>query len=276
MTTDASIGPSHPDAITYRRTAKAFRAGDFEELATTIHEHVIWHMPGTTWMARDLEGRIALVAYLQEITQRTHGTFTLRDVCISGSEDHVLAAQRFGATVHGEERSFDVTSVMRFTEGRQKERWFHIHNQSAFDEFFARFPSKPTTWVASPGHAVQADRDDVTGGQAALNSRATIVSAQIVRILDGLIPLRADADPDDLAARRTSVRSAVERLVDALVSADTVAGQLGALRDVFGLVEANVNTIEEEGVRTAFWTLVDLIADLQASWTDRPARRPPS
>ena len=44
---------------------------------------------------------------------------------------------------------------------------------------------------------------------------------------------------------------------------DTVAGQLGALRDRFGLIDANVNTVEEEGIRTSFWTLVDMV--------DRPA-----
>ena len=30
---------------------------------------------------------------------------------------------------------------------------------------------------------------------------------------------------------------------------DTVEGQLGALRERFGLVDDNVNTIEEEGLR---------------------------
>ena len=140
MTIDAAIiSLDHPDAVTYRRAADAFRAGDLEELATTIHELVIWHLPGTTWMARDFEGRATLVAYLREIMQRTNGTFTLQDVCVSGSDDHVLAVQRFGATVDGEERFFDVSSVMRFSDGRQKERWFHIHDQSAFDEFIARF-----------------------------------------------------------------------------------------------------------------------------------------
>ena len=80
-----------------------------------------------------------MVAYLGEIMQRTNGTFTLQDVCVSRSDDHVLAAQRFGATVDGEQRFFDVNSVMRFSDGLQKERWFHIHDQSGFDEFIARF-----------------------------------------------------------------------------------------------------------------------------------------
>ncbi len=53
-------------------------------------------------MARDLEGKAALVGYLRQIVQRTNGTFTLQDVCVSGSDDHVLAVQRFGATVDGE------------------------------------------------------------------------------------------------------------------------------------------------------------------------------
>ena len=140
MTTGAAIiSPDHPDAVTYRRAADAFRAGNLDALATTIHEHVIWHLPGTTWMARDFEGRGILVAYLRAIMQRTNGTFTLQDLYVSGSDDHVLAVQRLGATVDGDERFFDVTSVMRFSEGRQKERWFHIHDVSAFDEFFARF-----------------------------------------------------------------------------------------------------------------------------------------
>jgi ketosteroid isomerase-like protein len=118
MTTDAPIiSPGHPDAVTYQRAADAFRAGGLDELATTIDEDVVWHLPGTSWMA----------------------TFKLRDVYVSGSDDHVLAAQRFGATVDGEERFFDVGSVMRFRDGRQIERWFHIHDQTAFDEFFARF-----------------------------------------------------------------------------------------------------------------------------------------
>ena len=140
MTQDnQSISTDHPDAVTYRRAADAFRAGDLDALATSIHEDVIWHLPGTTWMARDFKGRGTLLAFLREVIQRTNGTFKLQDVSVSGTDDHVLAAQRLGATVDGEERFFDVSSVMRFSDGRQKERWLHIHDQSAFDEFMARF-----------------------------------------------------------------------------------------------------------------------------------------
>ena len=117
---EAIISTDHPDTVTYRRAADAFNAGDLDALATTIHEDVIWHLAGSTWMARDLAGRAALLAFLRGIMRRTGGTFKLRDVCVSGCDDHVLAVQRFGATVDGEERFFDVSSVMRFSDGRQR------------------------------------------------------------------------------------------------------------------------------------------------------------
>jgi ketosteroid isomerase-like protein len=100
MTTGAAIiSPEHPNAVSYRRAADAFRGGDLDTLATTIHEDVIWHLPGTSRMARDFEGRATLLEYLREIRVRTNATFKLQDVCISGCDDHVLAVQRFGATV---------------------------------------------------------------------------------------------------------------------------------------------------------------------------------
>jgi ketosteroid isomerase-like protein len=136
MTTGvAIISAEHDDAVTYRRAADAFREGDLDTLATTIHEDVIWHLPGSTWLARDFTGRSVLLAFLREVIKRTNGTFTLQDVSVSGCDDHVLAVQRLGATVDGEARLFDVTSVMRFTGGRQKERWFHIQDISALDGF---------------------------------------------------------------------------------------------------------------------------------------------
>jgi len=139
MTAGASIGTDHPAAVSYRRTVDAFRAGDLDAVAATIDDGVIWHLPGTTCLAREIHGRDAVLAFLKEIMNRTSGTFVLNDISITGCDDHVLAVQRLGARVDGEERLFDATSVMRFTGGLQKERWLHISDQVAFDEFFGRF-----------------------------------------------------------------------------------------------------------------------------------------
>lgn len=171
------------------------------------------------------------------------------------------------------------------------------------------------------GFAVQADLGAITGGQASLYTRARTAHTEITRLLDGLTPLRPDADPEDCEAYRTLVRDSVRRIVDELgtpggprvplvnsafrtltgtapagplptplaaqqqrglrsvgapawpapsgpptLTADGIPGTLGALRDRFGLTDDNVNTVDEEKVRTSFLTLVDLVVDLQRSW----------
>jgi ketosteroid isomerase-like protein len=58
------FGPAkidHADAVTYRRAAEAFRRGDLTTLAETIHDDVAWHLPGTSWVSREIRGRQALL-----------------------------------------------------------------------------------------------------------------------------------------------------------------------------------------------------------------------
>jgi hypothetical protein len=69
-----------------------------------------------------------------------------------------------------------------------------------------------------------------------------------------------------LAAKRAGGSRPQVPLAPPGTTVDDIPGQLGALRDRFGLTDDNVNTVDEEKVRTAFLTLVDLIVDLQQSW----------
>jgi hypothetical protein len=149
------------------------------------------------------------------------------------------------------------------------------------------------------GFSMQADLGAVSGGQASLYARAKAGLTHMLELLDGLTPLRPDFDLEDGAAVRALVRTELNRIVaevgmtggprNALVDSsfvvllgidtpeadasqfddvtgDTVGGQLGRLRDVFGLVDDHVNTIEEERVRTSYWTLVDEVLDLRRAW----------
>ena len=131
--------PGHPDAVTYLRAARAFRERDLDAITETIHESVVWHFPGRSWLGRTVEGRTALMAFLKEIVVRSRNSFVLEDRSISGTDHHVVALQRFGATVTGETQMFEAFSIMRFGGGRQLERWFYLPEQDAFDAFLARF-----------------------------------------------------------------------------------------------------------------------------------------
>jgi hypothetical protein len=147
------------------------------------------------------------------------------------------------------------------------------------------------------GYAMQADLGAVTGGQASLYSRAVAARSQMITLLDGLTPLRPDPDQENCEAFRSLVRDAVTALVDELgtpggprvavvgaylqqllgaapanvganVTGDDVSGQLGQIRDQFGLTSFFVNNVGQEGIRTAFWTLTDMTMDINRAWVN--------
>ena len=147
------------------------------------------------------------------------------------------------------------------------------------------------------GYAMQADLGAVSGGQASLYSRAVSARTQILTLLDGLSPLRPDADQENCESYRKLVRDAVTPMISELgtpggprvavvdaflrqllgakpasihaaTTADNVGGQLGQVREQFGLTDAFVNNIDQEGVRTAFWTMVDLVLDINRAWVN--------
>jgi len=144
------------------------------------------------------------------------------------------------------------------------------------------------------GYAMQADLGTVTGGQASLYARARAGLTHMLMLLEGLTPLDPAFDKENIEATRSLVRNELTRIVDelgapggprqALVDAgfmillgtdtvpvppplpDDVGGQLGALRDRFGLLADQVNTVDEERIRTSFWTLSDEVQDLARAW----------
>ena len=138
-------------------------------------------------------------------------------------------------------------------------------------------PSTPrapgTTWTWTPrSYAVQVDMTAITGAQASIYQRAKAALDQSLPLLDGLYALDPTADPQDTEATRTIVRSALVELVNelgmvggprpqrvddyfdalldynpdhqdplTLTEPDSVGGQLGRLRDRFGLTRDQIS-----------------------------------
>jgi hypothetical protein len=156
-------------------------------------------------------------------------------------------------------------------------------------------------WQWTPrSYAVQHELGAVTGAQASIYSRARAALDQSLPLLEGLYPLRSDADEQDTDAVRAIVRSNLNELVDELgvvggprvqrvdeyfasllgVSPapsddvrlgqlrdlEEIGGQLGVLRERFGMRREQVNTIEEEQNLTNFLILVDHVVSLWFTW----------
>lgn len=153
------------------------------------------------------------------------------------------------------------------------------------------------TWQQR-GYAVQADMGALTGAQASIYARAKSALDQMQPLLSGLTPLNpALFPPQDLEAIRTVITAELQELVTELalpggpriqrvdqlfhlltgnrvgsrnLNPDQVQGNLGTLRDRFGLTVDEIDTVDEERIVTNFRIVVEQVLSLQASWsTDR-------
>ena len=151
-----------------------------------------------------------------------------------------------------------------------------------------------STWKARP-FMVQADLGEVTGAQASLYARARAALDHALPLLDGLQPLRPDADPENMASIRALIRSALTELVrelgmvggpriqrvddyfkqllaleagkkNSVASPNGVQGQLGELAKRFGLDSQRVLSVAEEQNYTNFIILVDYANSLFQTW----------
>jgi hypothetical protein len=146
---------------------------------------------------------------------------------------------------------------------------------------------------------IPADLGALTGAQASIFERAKVSADSILPLLDGLTPLLAIADREDVDAIRNIVRSRVTELVSELsleggprtqrvdelferltgvvfvnnvpvpavfVTLDNVGGELGKLRDRFGFSRDQINLVREEEDFTNFLIVVDSISSLFETW----------
>jgi hypothetical protein len=149
-------------------------------------------------------------------------------------------------------------------------------------------------WKWTPrSYAVAAELGAVTGAQASIYTRAKAMLDQSLPLLEGLHPLNAAFDVEDVEAIRAIVRSSLTELVaelgreggprvarvdelffqlfatndvDDLDDTEDLDGQLGLLRDRFGLERKFVNTIDEEQNLTNYLIIADNAISLRFTW----------
>jgi hypothetical protein len=148
------------------------------------------------------------------------------------------------------------------------------------------------TWVPRT-YLVQSDLGGgVSGAQASIYDRAKVAVGAVLPLLKGIYPLRADADPQDSKALQAVIANQAEELLAELgmvggprvgrvdqmfrlllgagehtTDPDLVGGQLGTLREEFGLgTDTLVNTVEEEQNTTNYRIVSDYFTGLRLSW----------
>ena len=129
-------------------------------------------------------------------------------------------------------------------------------------------------------YAVQTELGgELTGAQASLYHRTKVTVDDILPLLDGLTPLAASPDEQEVEAARSIVRTELLELVNELgiesgprvQRVDNIFEllriQLDRFRDVFGLTPENVITVEEERKLTDFLVIRDYVDGLNETWS---------
>jgi uncharacterized protein len=129
-----AVTTEHPNALAYRRTAVAFRAGDYAALAALLAIDVVWHVPGAHSMAGEVRGRDQLIAWLSRLHKKG---FWLAEHDVLGNDAHVCALSSMGARRSGVDVQTRVVSVFHYRDGQQLERWFYPEDSAAWDQIFA-------------------------------------------------------------------------------------------------------------------------------------------
>jgi ketosteroid isomerase-like protein len=120
-------------AIAYRRTAEAFRAGDFDLVEVLIAPDAVWHVPGEHDMAGTIAGRDALLSWLARLVKIG---FWLVEHDVFASDQHVCAISTMGARRDSVDVQTRVVSIFRYRDSRQVERWMYPDDTAAWNAIF--------------------------------------------------------------------------------------------------------------------------------------------
>jgi uncharacterized protein len=121
-----------------RRAYEAFNKGELETLTEIFDEGAVWHLPGRSSMAKDYQGREAILAYFGQLGQETGGTFRAElDDLLADGDDRVVGIHRSTAERDGKQLSVGDCIVFQLQDGRITDGREHFHDLYAWDEFWS-------------------------------------------------------------------------------------------------------------------------------------------
>lgn len=121
-----------------RRAYDAFNVGDLETLTEIFDESIDWHLPGKSSMAKDYQGRDAVLAYFGQLGQETGGTFRAElERLLADDDGRVVGFQRSTADRNGDHLDVGDCIVFQLEDGRVTDGREHFEDLYAWDKFWS-------------------------------------------------------------------------------------------------------------------------------------------
>jgi uncharacterized protein len=126
------------NVATMRRAYDAFNKGDMDTLNEVFDESAAWHLPGRSAMAKDYEGRDAILAYFGQLGEKTGGTFRAELQHILADDDtRVVGFQRSTGDRNGDHLDVGDCIVFQLKDGRITDGREHFEDLYAWDKFWS-------------------------------------------------------------------------------------------------------------------------------------------
>jgi len=127
----------HPSLLLMKRTLDAFSSGDMATLAQVFAKDVVWHVPGTSFLAKSYQGQEEVFGFFGQLMELTGGTFRVESLDMLANDRGGIFVDRLTAERDG--KSLDVRLVLHVSikNGQIVEGFDHFHQEHIWDAFWA-------------------------------------------------------------------------------------------------------------------------------------------
>ena len=128
---------AHPNEELARSGYKAFADGDLDAIGGIFAEDVVWHISGSSPLARDYRGKDEVLGFLGNVMSATGGTFRAEVHDILANDEHAVVIVTVSAERDGKKLSTRQVAVYHNRDGQQTEAWFCFEDTTIADAMFS-------------------------------------------------------------------------------------------------------------------------------------------
>ncbi len=123
----------HPNAASTRAALEAFLRGDFETLAGSFADDIVWHAPGGNPYSGDHHGKAEVLGRIGKMRENGVSiTFSIHDV-VANDEHVVVLAEATVSNASGGTATGPLVQIMHIRDGKVAEFWAMNEDQAAID-----------------------------------------------------------------------------------------------------------------------------------------------
>jgi ketosteroid isomerase-like protein len=129
--------PLHPNERLLMREYEGRARGDVAEVVATLHDGVLWHVPGRSQISGTYRGKAEVMTYISARQELAGGTFqiTVEDVLANDEPGLVIASGQ--AVRNGHAWQWRGHGLYRLRDDKVAECWLLPEDQYLFDEIWS-------------------------------------------------------------------------------------------------------------------------------------------